>query len=66
MVDRDLLRTRADRAAGSDRTLQHLCSYIVKVIDHMGRCEVSISLMIGEILKNLLGTHMEARAEHLL
>lgn len=61
-----LLVLGAVRGAGSAWILQHLCSQLVEVIHDMGRREVSISLMAGQILKNLLGTHVEARAKHLL
>lgn len=66
LVGRDFLGLRAKRGAGSGWTVQHLYSQLVNVADDVGWGEVSVSLVISEILENFLGTHVEARAEHLL
>lgn len=47
VVGGDLLGWRAERGAGSARTLQDLCSQLVQVVDDVGRREVSLSLVIG-------------------
>lgn len=59
-----LLGTGADGGAGSDGALQHLSGYLLNVLDGVGRREVSVGLVVDQILQDLLGAHVEARAEH--
>lgn len=47
-------------AGATGRTLEDLSGHLVHVVDHVGGCKVTVTLLVDQVLQHLLGTDMEA------